>query len=377
MPRVLALLLPGLPQLLKRRWLAGGTALTLWLALLSLVVLRFGRILPSVEAGADGWIAVLTLLLVLGGIWRWSARDGGEPSSVAGGYGALSGWRGLWGTFRRNRMAVFGLWTAGAFYLVALLTPLLAPFDPTFQPAYQAGQTELIMASPSALHIMGTDQLSRDVFTRILYGARISLSIGFLAVGVSVTVGAVTGGVAGYLGGWVDVVIMRLVDLIMAFPRLVLLIALVALFDSSIFLIIMALALTQWPSTTRVVRGEILALREREFAEAAVALGFSRVRIIFRHLLPNALAPIVVAATLGIGNTIILEAGLSFLGLGVKPPTPSWGIMVADGRSYLSDAWWIGTFPGLAIVLVVLAFNLVGDGLRDALDPRQAREEAR
>jgi peptide/nickel transport system permease protein len=269
-------------------------------------------------------------------------------------------------------MAVFGLWVVLAFYLAALLTPFLAPFDPAFQPAYQAGEIGLIMSPPSATHLLGTDQLSRDVLSRILYGARISLSIGFLAVGISVTVGAVLGAVAGYLGGWVDTLVMRSVDMLMAFPRLVLLIAVVAFFDSSLFLIIVALALTQWPFTTRVVRGEILSLREREFAEAARALGFSRSRIVFRHLLPNAMAPVIVAATLGIGNTIILEAGLSFLGLGVRPPTSSWGIMVATGRSYLSDAWWIATFPGLAIVLVVLAFNLVGDGLWDALDPRQA-----
>jgi peptide/nickel transport system permease protein len=230
------------------------------------------------------------------------------------------------------------------------------------------------MAPPSWGHILGTDQLSRDILSRILYGSRISLSVGLLAVGISVTMGALLGAVAGHLGGWIDAVLMRVVDVVMAFPRLVLLIALVAFFDSSIFLIIGALALTQWPFTTRVVRGEVLSLKEREFTEAARALGFSNSRIILRHLLPNAMAPVIVTATLGIGNTIILEAGLSFLGLGVKAPTPSWGIMVATGRSYLSHAWWIATFPGLAIVLAVLAFNLVGDGLRDALDPRQSRE---
>lgn len=233
----------------------------------------------------------------------------------------------------------------------------------------------MVMAPPSLAHVMGTDQLSRDILSRIIYGSRISLTIGLCAVAISVTVGTLLGAVAGYLGGWVDVVVTRSVDLVMAFPRLVLLIALAAFFDSSLLLIVMALAVTQWPVTTRVVRGEILTLREREFAEAARALGFSRPRIIFRHLLPNALAPVIVTATLGIGNTIVLEAGLSFLGLGISPPTPSWGVMVATGRSYLSDAWWIATFPGLAIVLVVLAFNLVGDGLRDALDPRLVWEK--
>ena len=376
MARGIGLLLPGLPQLLKGRWLGGGTALALWIALLGLVVTRLSRVTTALSGGMDSRIALLTLLLVLCGVWGWSAREEagkGGGRAEAGSYGA---WRGLWETFRRNRMAVFGLWVVTALYLAALLTPFLAPFDPAFQPAFQAGDTRLIMAPPSAVHIMGTDQLSRDIFSRVLYGARISLSIGIVAVGISVTLGTLLGAVAGYLGGWVDAVVMRAVDMFMAFPRLVLLIAVVAFFDYSIFLIIVALALTQWPFTTRVVRGEVLSLREREFAEAARALGFSRRRIIFRHLLPNAMAPVIVAATLGVGNTIILEAGLSFLGLGVRPPASSWGVMVAAGRSYLSDAWWIATFPGLAIVFAVLAINLVGDGLRDAMDPRQARRGA-
>jgi peptide/nickel transport system permease protein len=163
---------------------------------------------------------------------------------------------------------------------------------------------------------------------------------------------------------------MRFVDMVISFPRLVLLITIIALFQASIFLIIAVLGLTLWPSTARIVRGEVLSLREREFVQAATALGYSKKRIILRHLIPNALAPVIVAATLGIGNTIVLEAGLSFLGLGVQPPTPSWGTMVADGRNVLLNAWWLSTFPGLAIVFTVLSFNLVGDGLRDALDPR-------
>ena len=174
-----------------------------------------------------------------------------------------------------------------------------------------------------------------------------------------------------------DTVIMRIVDMVMAFPRLVLLIGIVAFFPTTLFILIVALAFTQWPFTTRMVRGEILTLKEREFSEAARALGFSRWRILFRHLLPNALGPLIVVATLGVGNTIVLEAGLSFLGLGVQADTPSWGFMVSDGRDYLTDAWWIATFPGLAIALAVLAFNLVGEGLRDVLDPRQTWEDRR
>ncbi len=282
--------------------------------------------------------------------------------------------RAVWGEFRRNKLAFLGLATIGAATLAALLAPLLAPFDPAYQPAFQGGDAASRLLPPSWAHPLGTDHLSRDILSRILYGARISLAIGFVSVAASVGLGTLLGALAGYVGGWVDGIIMRFTDAVMAFPRIVLLLAIVALFEPSILLIIAALALTQWPFTTRMVRGEFLSLREREFAEAARVLGFSGTRIVVRHLLPNALGPIIVLATLGVGNAIVLEAGLSFLELGVQAPTPSWGRMVADGREYLLNAWWVATFPGLAIVLVVLAFNLVGDGLRDALDPRRGKE---
>jgi len=258
-------------------------------------------------------------------------------------------------------------------FLIALITPLLAPFDPLQMRVFAAEDMALRLAPPSNVHLLGTDQFGRDVFSRTLYGARISLGIGLLAVTISVSIGTVLGGVAGYLGGMVDGLVMRFSDMVMAFPSLILLIAIAAVFQPSILLIVLILGLTQWPAITRIVRGEVLSLMEREFVEAARASGFSRRRILFRHILPNALAPIIVAATLGIGNTIVLEAGLSFLGQGVPQPTPSWGAMVADGRDYLMDAWWIATFPGLAIVVVFLALTLVGDGLRDALDPRQGK----
>jgi peptide/nickel transport system permease protein len=268
--------------------------------------------------------------------------------------------------FARNRLAVLGAMAILALYLVALLTPFLAPYDP-------AAQGSLVLerlTAPSAAHPLGTDHFARDVLSRLLHGARVSLSIGFIAVGISVTIGTLLGAVSGYFGGVLDTVVMRLVDMVISFPQLVLLITIIAVFEPSIFLIIAVLGLTQWTGTTRLVRGEVLTLREREYVQAARALGFSRARIILRHLVPNTLAPVIVAATLGIGNTIVLEAGLSFLGLGVQPPTASWGTMVADGRNNMLGAWWVSTFPGLAIVLTVLSFNLVGDGLRDALDPR-------
>ena len=371
MGRWVGYLAPGLPQLLGKKVPEGAAAIFLWMGLLALILFRFDRILGAGRGGLDEWVALVTLVAGLGGVWWWSFRDsrknglgrsGSEPLGPGGG----------WATFRENRAALFGLGVIFALYLGMLLTPFLAPFEPEFRGAYGAGgDMATILTPPTFRHLMGTDEFSQDVFSRILYGARISLTIGLVAVGISVTLGTLLGALAGYWGGMVDTVIMRVVDMVMAFPRLVLLILIVALFPTTIFVVIVALAFTQWPFTARMVRGEILALKEREFAEAARALGFSRRRILFRHLLPNALGSLIVVATLGVGNAIILEAGLSFLGLGVQAGTPSWGSMVNGGRDYLMDAWWVATFPGLAIVLAVLAFNLVGDGLRDALDPRQ------
>jgi peptide/nickel transport system permease protein len=265
----------------------------------------------------------------------------------------------------RHRSAMAGLLVIGVLILLALLAPALAPHAPDIQ-----NLPNRLAPPGSPGHPLGTDELGRDMLSRLLYGARISLAIGFVATAIAIVVGTLLGAVAGYLGGKIDSLIMRFTDVVLAFPRLVLLIMIVALFSPGITLIIVVLGLTQWPSTTRIVRGEVLSLREREYIQAARALGMGSSRIILRHLVPNVLAPVIVAATLGIGNTIVLEAGLSFLGLGVQPPTASWGNMVADGRQNLIGAWWVATFPGLAIVFTVLAFNLVGDGLRDALDPR-------
>lgn len=292
------------------------------------------------------------------------ATSGAATTTAPGGE---STWRIAMRILRKNRLAMAGLTLLTLLYLAALLAPWIAPYDPI-------AQEDLVRTgylAPSAQHWLGTDQFGRDVLSRLLYGARISLLIALTAITISITLGTLLGAVAGYLGGKVDAVVMRFIDLVLSFPRLILLILIVALTRPSIPLIILVLGLTHWPGTARLVRGEVLSLREREFIDAARALGFGRVRIIFRHLIPNVLAPVIVAATLGIGDTIVAEAGLSFLGLGVQPPTPSWGNMVADGRQNLIGAWWIATFPGLAIVLTVMAFNLVGDGLRDALDPRQ------
>ncbi len=374
----------GFNYLVRARLYSGGKALDDWVA-----------------AGAFGAIWLSVWVYALRDTWRVmqaGARAGAErgarggehvpvslsstlPVSASGGAGTgggevsggAVGGVGAWAIairhFKRNRLAVIGLVVVVGLYLVAVLAPLIAPYNPIAQ--HDLVKTGYLPPSPA--HWLGTDRFGRDVLSRILYGARISLSIGFIAVAIAVVLGSALGAIAGYVGGWLDAAIMRFTDMVLAFPRLVLLIMIVALFNQSITLIILVLGLTLWPGTARLVRGEVLSLREREFIQAAYALGFKKARIIVRHLIPNVLAPVIVAATLGIGNTIVLEAGLSFLGLGVRPPTPSWGNMVADGRQNLLGAWWVATFPGLVIVLTVLAFNLVGDGLRDAMDPRLRR----
>ena len=218
--------------------------------------------------------------------------------------------------------------------------------------------------------IFGTDQYGRDILSRVIYGSKISLSIGFLVVLISVTLGTVIGVSSGYFGGWIDAVMMRIVDVLIAFPALFLILIIIATFGNSIYLIVITLSFTGWMGVARIVRSQVLSLKEQEFILAAKSLGLSSMRIIFRHLAPNTLTPVIIAATLRIGSIILTEAGLSFLGLGVQPPTPSWGNIINEGRDNLLNYWWISTFPGIAILTTVVCFNLIGDGVRDALDPR-------
>jgi len=361
--------LPGGGHLLRGEWVAGMLIALSWGFLLGAAFLSWGRIVAvftSPRLPVDGLVATLTLGLLMAGLWAWAMYDlhvrARRPPRRYGD----SQWTIAARHFRRNRLAMAGLAVLVVLYVVTLLTPLIAPHDPT-------AQGDIVLTrfqSPSFQHPMGTDKFGRDIFSRVLYGARISLTIGFIAVGLGVLIGGAFGALAGYFGRWTDTVLMRFTDMMLSFPRLILLIVIIALFEPTIWLVVVVLGLTGWMGVARIVRGEVLSLREREFVQAAKVLGMSDSRIITRHILPNTLAPVIVYATLGIGSTILVEAALSFLGLGVQPPTPSWGNMINDGRDSLLTAWWISTFPGLAIVLTVTAFNMLGDGLRDALDPR-------
>jgi peptide/nickel transport system permease protein len=270
----------------------------------------------------------------------------------------------FWHYFKKRRMAVGGLAIIAILFLIGGLALFLAPHDP--------GKTDvaLKLKPPSLHHYLGTDQLGRDVFSRMLYGSRISLSVGFVAVGISILIGILVGAVAGFYGRWVDSFLMRFVDTMLCFPSFFLILTVVALLGPSIFNIMVVIGITSWMGTARLVRAEFLSLRERDFTQAAKALGVKNPRIIFRHILPNALAPVFVSATLKVASAILVEAGLSFLGFGVQPPAPSWGNILTEGRTYIFDAWWLTVFPGLAILITVLSFNLLGEGLRDALDPR-------
>lgn len=358
---------PGLGSLALGRVVAGGWLLGAWAVAVGTVVVARDDAARTLDAGGIGdWIAFVTLAATLVGTWGVAIWDAAVAATRPPRRVGVSQWRLAGRRFQRDHLAMTGLAVMALLYWATLLAPYLAPYDPNFQ-----GDIVLTRyLPPSAEHLMGTDKFGRDVLSRILYGARISLTIGFLAVAISVTVGSLFGAVAGYFRGWVDTAIARGIDTLLSIPRLILLLVIIAIFEPSIFLIVAVLGLTGWYGSARIVRGQFLQLREQEFVQASRALGYSDGRIILRHILPNTMAPIIVIATLNIGNTILLEAALSFLGLGVQPPMASWGSMVNDGRDAMITAWWISTFPGLAIVLTVVSFNLLGDGLRDALDPR-------
>jgi peptide/nickel transport system permease protein len=270
----------------------------------------------------------------------------------------------------RRRTAMFGLVVLVAVIGAAALAPVLAPFDPVEQDITQRLKPPGGADTHGRVHLLGTDHLGRDILARILFGSRIALLVAFSAVAIAGTLGLLVGLVAGYFGGRVDDFFMRLADVQLAFPFILLAIAVIGVLGPSLGNIITVVGVSGWVVYARIVRGEVLSLREREFVQAAVAMGSRHRRVILRHIVPNAFTPWLVIATLDMARVIVLESALSFLGLGVQPPTPTWGGMLADGRVYLSTAWWLATFPGLAILVTVLGINLLGDGLRDTFDPR-------
>ncbi len=275
----------------------------------------------------------------------------------------------------RNRAALLGLALLVIMSAGALTANWVAPYDPTEQDVVDKRlKPPLWVSQEGNRHLLGTDHMGRDILSRLIYGARISLAIGFSAVALSGTLGLIVGIVAGFHGGWVDDLLMRLADIQLAFPFILLAIALVAVLGPSLRVLILVLGITGWVPYARVVRAEVLSLREREFVMAVLAQGGGTARLLWSHILPNVLTPTIVIATLEVARMIIIESALSFLGLGVQPPTPAWGSMLADGRQFLYTAWWPATLPGLAIMLTVLGINLIGDWLRDTLDPRLSME---
>ncbi|MBW2091870.1 MAG: ABC transporter permease [Deltaproteobacteria bacterium] len=266
--------------------------------------------------------------------------------------------------FMANKLALLGGAIVLALFAISFLAPWMAPHDPDFI------DVKAILMGPSSNHLFGTDHLGRDVLSRMIWGSRISLKVGFVAVGIATLLGVVLGAIAGYYGGVIDAVIMRFVDLMLCFPAFFLILAVIAILEPSIWNIMIVIGVTGWMGVARLVRAEFLTLKTREFVQAARILGASDIRIIFVHILPNALAPVLVSATLGVAGAILTESALSFLGIGVQPPTPSWGNILTAGKDNISIAWWLSLYPGLAILITVLGYNLLGEGIRDALDPR-------
>lgn len=260
-----------------------------------------------------------------------------------------------------NKLTLFGIVIVGFFIIIAIFAPALAPYNP--------GQIDMenILTAPSNSHIFGTDSLGRDLFSRMVYGARISLLVGFIAVAIAALLGIALGAIAGYFGKWIDTGIMRFIDIMLCFPTFFLILAVIALLEPSIVNIMVIIGATSWMGIARLIRAEILSLKERDFIYAEKAIGSSDFRIIARHLIPNAMAPVLVSITLGIAGAILVESSLSFLGIGIQPPTPSWGNILSEGKAVMGAGWWMMLFPGLAIFITVVGYNLLGEGIRERL----------
>jgi peptide/nickel transport system permease protein len=432
---------PGIGHIRRGRRRSAVKFLIVGAVWLAVVVFRRNAVLESLRTfDFDHLLATLTLAAIPFLLVVWARADLWAIENPASKTAGVPQWRLSYERLVQNPRAVAGLWCLGLLYLVALLRPVLAPYDPNRQPGDgvvnqlrapfttilvlgEEGRDEVFAVDielqgdevllhrdpvrpeldrkvPLAslgrprdgwslpgektmtlgggtvpyreeFHVLGTDEQGRDLLSRLIYGSGISLWIGFLAMGIAVTIGTFVGAVTGFYGGWVDLTLMRVVDILLAFPLLLLLLLINSVIrQPSIWVVVAVLGATGWMGISRLVRGQFLTLRELDFTVAARALGVPARRVMFRHLLPNAMAPIIVNATLIVGGTILTEAALSFLGYGVQPPEPSWGAIVQGGSSVLAQAWWIATLPGIAIVFTVSAFNLLGDALRDALDPR-------
>ncbi len=270
----------------------------------------------------------------------------------------------FWQRLKKNRLAVAGGIIVVFLFLIALSASVISPFDP------HEIDRKHVLEAPNAKHIMGTDDLGRDVLSRMMYGSRISLAVGFVAIGIATFIGMILGALAGYYGGWTDRIIMRFIDIMLSIPSFFFILAVIAFVGPSIWNIMIIIGITSWMGVARLVRAEFLSLKEREFVLAAKALGASNMRIIFNHIMINSMAPVFVSAILGVASAILVESALSFLGLGVQPPNPSWGNILTLGKDNIEIAWWLSVFPGIAILVTVLGYNLLGEGLRDALDPR-------
>lgn len=277
-----------------------------------------------------------------------------------------SQWAELWKNLKRNKMALFGLIILVIIVLLAIFADQIANYDQVVIKQ----NLKMRLKPPSAQHWLGTDEFGRDIFARLIHGARVSLKVGLIAVGIAIVIGGFLGAIAGYYGDKLDNVIMRVMDIFLAVPSILLAIAIVSALGPNLLNLMIAVSISSIPRYARIVRASVLSIRDQEFVEAARAIGAGDARIIFRHIIPNSLAPVIVQGTLGVANAILSTAGLSFIGLGIQPPAPEWGSMLSGGRQYLRYAWWVTTFPGVAIMITILSLNLLGDGLRDALDPR-------
>jgi oligopeptide transport system permease protein len=291
-----------------------------------------------------------------------------EASALQQAEAGTSLWQDAWVRLRRNRLAVFGLVVMVLLILLALLTPWVAPY------AYDAQDLDLGATPPSAAHWLGTDVFGRDMLTQILYGGRISLAVGFVATAVALLIGVTWGAIAGYAGGKVDAVMMRLVDILYALPFMIFIVLLMVVFGRNVLLLFLAIGAVEWLTMARIMRGQVQSLRQQEFVEAAISIGLPTTTIIRRHLVPNALGPIIVYTTLTIPQVMLLEAFLSFLGLGIQPPQTSWGLLISYGAETMEEYPWLLIFPGAALTLTLFSLNFLGDGLRDALDVRGAKD---